>query len=50
MLSVVAFITLWVLSPLKKIANPDGESETDGAPRREGEVKEAQPPASALDE
>jgi len=32
MLSVVAFITLWVLSPLKKIANPEGESETDGAP------------------
>lgn len=41
MLSVVAFITLWVLSPLKKIANPDGESETDGAPRRDGAESEA---------
>ena len=43
MLSVVAFITLWVLSPLKKIANPEGESETNGAPRRdEGPDSEGQ--------
>lgn len=42
MLSVVAFVTLWVLSPLKKIANPDGESDTDGAPRGEGEGGEGQ--------
>ena len=37
MLSVVAFITLWVLSPLKKIAHPQAESETDGAAGRPGE-------------
>jgi putative Mg2+ transporter-C (MgtC) family protein len=38
MISVIAFVTLWVLSPLKKIANPDGESDTDGAPHGEGEA------------
>jgi putative Mg2+ transporter-C (MgtC) family protein len=42
MLSLVAFITLWVLSPLKKIANPDGDSETDGASRRDGPDREGQ--------
>jgi putative Mg2+ transporter-C (MgtC) family protein len=36
MLSVIAFIT-WMLSPLKKIANPDGEPDTDGAPRGDRE-------------
>jgi putative Mg2+ transporter-C (MgtC) family protein len=41
MLSVIAFITLWVLSPLKKIANPDGESDSDGAPRQDGSESEA---------
>ncbi|HVQ08853.1 MAG TPA: MgtC/SapB family protein [Allosphingosinicella sp.] len=43
MLSIVAFITLWVLSPLKKIANPDGDSETDGAPR--GDRPDTESPA-----
>jgi putative Mg2+ transporter-C (MgtC) family protein len=41
MISVIAFITLWVLSPLKKIANPEGESDTDGAARRDGSESEA---------
>jgi putative Mg2+ transporter-C (MgtC) family protein len=39
MISVIAFVTLWVLSPLKKIANPAGDSDTDGAPRDEGQAQ-----------
>jgi putative Mg2+ transporter-C (MgtC) family protein len=42
MLSAIAFITLWVLSPLKKIANPDGESEADGASRGDRPESEGQ--------
>ena len=42
MLSVVAFVTLWVLSPLKKIAHPDGESARDGRSRRDGEESESE--------
>jgi len=42
MLSVVASITLWVLSPLKKIAHPGWETAADRRSGRDGEESESE--------